>query len=60
VGKTADLDFLKAGSSDYPVALLRQAGVDTTTRMLVDTLLSDFGRIISQMEQILRTQGKIE
>jgi len=50
----AYLTFLKAGSSDYPVELLKQAGVDVNTRAPVDNLLADFGQIISQMEEILR------
>ncbi len=56
----AYLTFLKAGSSDYPVELLRQAGVDMTTGAPVDNLLTDFGKISSQMEEILRRQGRIQ
>ena len=56
----AYLNFLGAGSSDYSVDLLKQAGVDMTAGAPVDNLLADFGRIVSQMEEILRRQGKIK
>ena len=44
--KTAYLNFLKAGSSDYSVDLLKQAGVDVTAPTPVDNLLADLGRIV--------------
>jgi len=54
------LAFLGAGSSDYPVNMLKTAGVDMNSSEPVDNLLKDFSSILDQMEQILIKQGKIK
>jgi oligoendopeptidase F len=64
-GKNADaqkkyLSFLKSGSSDYPVELLKKAGVDMTTPQPVDSILSDFNGYVDEMERILKKQGRIK
>ncbi len=54
------MDFLKAGGSDYPVEILRKAGVDMTTTMPVDDVLAVFNSLVDQMEKILKEEGKIQ
>jgi len=53
------LEFLKAGSSDYPIETLKKAGVDMTTSQPVDNLINYFDKLVNQMEDILHNQGKI-
>jgi oligoendopeptidase F len=47
------LKFLSAGGSDYPVALLKQAGVDMTTREPLDLTMRAMNRVMDEMEQLL-------
>jgi oligoendopeptidase F len=54
------ITFLSSGSMDYPVALLKTAGVDMLSPAPVDNLLTDFGKIVGQMEELLKKQGKIK
>lgn len=54
------LEFLKSGSSDYPVELLKKAGVDMTSPQPVDSILSDFNNYIDEMEKIMKKQGKLK
>jgi len=54
------MGFLKAGDSDYPVEILKSAGVDMTSTKPVDDLLKLFNELVDEMEQILREEGKIE
>ena len=51
--------FLSAGNSDYPLAILKQAGIDMTGSGLYDNLLSEFNNALIEMEEILKKQGKI-
>jgi len=51
------LEFLKAGSSDYPIETLKKAGVDMTTSQPVDNLITYFDKLVIQMEDILHKQG---
>lgn len=53
------LEFLKAGDSDFPVDILKNAGVDMTTTKPVDDLLQLFSDLVDQMEQLLKEEGKI-
>jgi oligoendopeptidase F len=56
-GDTASRDrylkFLAAGGSDYPVALLAQAGVDMTTRQPLELTMKSMNRVMDEMEAIL-------
>lgn len=54
------LTFLKSGNSDYPVEILKKAGVDMNSTKPVDDLLKLFGELVDQMEQILKKEGKIK
>ena len=50
------LDLLKAGGSDYPITLLRNAGVDMTTAHPFDLTMKRMNRVMDEMEQILNWQ----
>ncbi len=47
-------NFLKGGSSDYPINLLKKAGVDMTTKEPVDQALELFGDLIDQLDEITK------
>lgn len=47
------LDFLKAGSSDYPIEVLKKAGVDMTSPEPVENACKAFEQALNEMEQIL-------
>jgi len=49
------LDALRAGGSDYPVEILRHAGLDMTTPAPYQALITEFGRVMDQAEALLRT-----
>ena len=53
------LEFLKAGSIDYPIETLKKAGVNMTTAQPVNNLINYFDKLVHQMEDILHKQGKI-
>lgn len=45
--------FLKGGSSDYPINLLKKAGVDMSTREPVNQALELFGTLINELEELI-------
>ncbi len=47
------LRFLSAGGSDYPIALLREAGVDMTSRAPFDKTMQAMERTMDEIERIL-------
>ena len=47
------LSFLKAGSSNYPIEVLKHAGVDMTSPEPIKEALSVFEKTLDQMEQLL-------
>lgn len=47
------IDFLKAGSSDYPIEVLKTAGVDMTTSKPIEDALKVFEEILDEMESLL-------
>ena len=47
------LGFLQGGCSEYPLDLLRNAGVDLESPEPVDTALQHFGSLVEQFEQLL-------
>ena len=49
----AYLNFLSTGTSKFPVDILKDAGVDTTTPESVEATIKLFGELVDQMEQIL-------
>ncbi|MBM7702553.1 oligoendopeptidase F [Metabacillus iocasae] len=50
------LDFLKAGSSDYPIEVLKKAGVDMTTATPIKEALAVFEEKLAEMEQLLSSK----
>ncbi|HEY4601923.1 MAG TPA: oligoendopeptidase F [Cerasibacillus sp.] len=48
------LDFLKAGSSDYPIEVLKRAGVDMTSKQPILDALDVFEENLKKMEQLLQ------
>jgi len=47
------MNFLSSGGSDYPINLLKQAGVDMTTPDPVNNALKTFGQMVEEMEQLI-------
>lgn len=47
------LDFLSAGGSKYPIALLKDAGVDMTTGEPLQLTLQKMNRVMDEMEKLL-------
>jgi oligoendopeptidase F len=47
------LEFLKSGSSDYPIEVLKKAGVDMTTKKPIDDALKLFGELVDKMERLI-------
>ena len=45
--------FIAAGGSKYPVELLKDAGVDMTTREPLDMTIQKMNRVIDEMERLL-------
>lgn len=46
-------EFLKAGNSDYPIEVLKKAGVDMTTAEPIRLALKDFEEKLNELEQLL-------
>jgi oligoendopeptidase F len=47
------LGFLKAGDSDYPIAILKKAGVDMSTGQPVRDALEVFAGLVNELEKLL-------
>ncbi|MFS0672012.1 oligoendopeptidase F [Ornithinibacillus sp. 179-J 7C1 HS] len=47
------LDFLKSGSSDYPIEVLKKAGVDMTSKQPILDALDVFEEKLTEMEKLL-------
>ena len=52
------LTFLAAGGSDYPIELLRQAGVDMTGKEPFELTMKKANRAMDEMEALLAKMGK--
>ncbi|MEA3224817.1 MAG: oligoendopeptidase F [Planctomycetota bacterium] len=52
------IEFLSAGGSDYPIALLKKAGVDMTTAEPFDKTMTAMNRTMDEIEAILKKKGK--
>jgi oligoendopeptidase F len=48
----AYLDLLSSGGSDYPIALLKKAGVDMTARQPLDAMMLQLNRVMDAIEEI--------
>lgn len=49
----AYLDYLKAGSSAYPVEVMKKAGVDMTNKEYLDKAFAVFEKRLNQLEKLL-------
>ena len=47
------MTFLGSGSNDYPIELLKKAGVDMSTPEPIASTLQLFDDIITQMEELV-------
>ena len=47
------IDFLKTGSSDYPIEMLKKAGVDMTTSEPIKQAMQLFEKTLDQIEELL-------
>lgn len=50
----AYLNFLKQGGSDYPINLLKKAGVDMSDEAPIEAALEDFSETLKQLEAALK------
>lgn len=50
---TAYINYLKAGSSDYPIEVLKKAGVDMSTNQPTKDALAVFEQRLNELEKIL-------
>jgi oligoendopeptidase F len=47
------LNYLKSGSSDYPIEVLKKAGVDMTTNQATKEALNVFEQRLEQLKQLI-------
>ncbi len=52
------LEFLKAGSSEYPIEVLKKAGVDMTSKQPILDALAVFGEKLDEMEKLLSNENR--
>jgi oligoendopeptidase F len=52
------IEFLSAGGSDYPIQLLKKAGVDMTTTTPFILTMKKMNRVMDEMEKILERMKK--
>ena len=53
------LEMLAAGGSDYPMNVLKRAGVDLETAAPIERGIEEFDRVITEMEK-LADEGVLE
>ena len=51
------MEFISAGGSDDPIALLKNAGVDMTGSQVFESTISAMNELMDQMEEILDRKG---
>jgi len=49
------LGFLKSGSSDYPIDILKRAGVDMSSPKPIQATMELFGKLLDEMEKELKS-----
>ena len=52
------MEFLSAGGSDYPIELLKSAGVDMTTSEPFEKTIASMNKVMDEIEAILDKKGK--
>jgi len=50
----AFLGFLKAGSSDYPIEILKKAGIDMSSPKPIQDTMDLFGQLLNELEGLLK------
>ncbi len=50
----AFLSFLRAGSSDYPIEILKKAGVDMSSPKPIQDTMDLFGQLVDELEKLLK------
>ena len=50
---TSYLEFLKSGSSDYPLELLKKTGVDLRSSEPIENSLRKFTELVDELSQLL-------
>jgi oligoendopeptidase F len=53
------LDLLAAGGSDYPIDLLKKAGVDMTTSQPLDSMMTQLNRVMDEIEKLAAHLGRL-
>jgi oligoendopeptidase F len=53
------LVLLAAGGSDFPITLLRRAGVDLTTPVPVQAALTEWERALAEFEDLIGTSHTV-
>lgn len=53
------IEFLSAGGSDYPIELLKKAGVDMTTSEPFDKTIESMNKVMDEIEKILDKKEKM-
>lgn len=54
------LNFISAGSSNFPIEILKEAGVDLTTAEPFESVVLQMTKLVDQLEIELRKAGKIQ
>jgi len=57
--REAYLHFLSSGSSEYPLDLLRRAGVDMSKPAPIEITMKKLGQLVDEMEKLLIQTGRI-
>jgi oligoendopeptidase F len=52
------LKFISSGGSDYPINLLKEAGVDMTTSVPFEKTIEAMNKVMDEIETILNKKGK--
>ncbi len=55
--KEAYMKFIETGTSDYPIEILKKAGIDFTTTEPFDYTLKIFSELVDQYEELLFSEG---
>lgn len=50
------LNFLKSGGNDYPLAILKQAGVDLETINVYNPLVNNLESLLNQLKDLIKTK----
>jgi oligoendopeptidase F len=54
------IDFLSAGGSDYPIELLKKAGVDMTTADPLEKTIGAMNKVMDEIEKILDKKNNVK